>query len=283
VSWRDRLSASILGHAFQFDGQGFSGIARTLADAGQLENVLINLAVNARDAMPGGGDVVIKTFNERVNAATHESESQISPGNYVVLSVSDTGVGMPPEVKERAFEPFFTTKSVGKGSGLGLSTVYGFAKQSGGLAAIQSQPARGTTVRVYLPQVESTIVDLPIPSAGETPGRGEIVLVVEDDPSVRGVVATMVEKLGYQVLEAGEAVDLVLTDVVMPGAIDGWKLAETVWARWPRTRVLLMTGYSEGIFAQHAALKKRAQVIVKPYRRSEMSRRIREVLDGIAA
>jgi PAS domain S-box-containing protein len=267
-------------------------LGRVLADVSQLENVLVNLALNARDSMPDGGDVVIATENVRIDAAQPGMEKEMPPGYYIMMSVSDTGSGMTPDVKARAFEPFFTTKSVGKGSGLGLSTVYGFVKQSGGNVTIESEMGAGTTVRIYLPRVESDEAEITEEVASGTRGRNEIILVVEDDPAVRNVVANMVESLGYQVLEAcdgtdalallaaGEKVDLVLTDVVMPGPIDGWKLAETIWERWSPTRVLLMTGYSENILVRHAALNERTQVISKPYRRSELSLKIRKVLDS---
>jgi nitrogen-specific signal transduction histidine kinase len=264
----------------------------TLSDPGQLENVLVNLALNARDAMPDGGDVVIETRNASFNAHDDAWDNELPPGYYVMLAVSDSGVGMTPEVKARAFEPFFTTKSAGRGSGLGLSTVYGFIKQSGGNITIYSEPGHGTTVRVYLPRVEPSETETTVDVAADAPGCNETVLVVEDDPAVRNVVAGMVESLGYQVLEAesgaealallesGEAVNLVLSDVVMPGQIDGWKLAQSVWERWPATRVLLTTGYSDNVLVRHATLDKRTQVISKPYRRSELSQKIREVLDA---
>jgi PAS domain S-box-containing protein len=267
-------------------------LGRTLADASQLESVLVNLALNARDAMPDGGEVVIETRNASVDAQGDLWDDDLPPGYYVMLAVSDTGSGMTPEVKSRAFEPFFTTKPTGKGSGLGLSTVYGFVKQSGGSVTIYSEPGLGTTVRVYLPRIESGAAAAPSAPAPESCGCNETVLVVEDDPAVRNVVAGMVESLGYQVLEAesgadalalleaGEAVDLVLTDVVMPGQIDGWKLAQSVWARWPGTRVLLTSGYSDNILVRHAALDERTQVLSKPYRRSELSQKLRALLDA---
>jgi len=199
---------------------------------------------------------------------------------------------MTPDVKARVFEPFFTTKPPGKGSGLGLSTVYGFVKQSGGSVRIDSVPGEGTRVEVYLPRVEAS--DTEQRTAGTLTGAGsrETVLVVEDDPAVRKVVADMVESLGYRVevaengsealmrLEANSSVDLVLTDVVMPGEVDGWRLAEMVWNRWPDTRVLLTTGYSEHVISRHATLGDRARVLPKPYRRNELSQKIRELLDA---
>ncbi len=267
-------------------------LGKTLADASQLENVLVNLALNARDAMPEGGEVVIEAVNARIDAADESDGNELPAGDCVVLTVSDTGVGMTPEVKSRAFEPFFTTKDPGKGSGLGLSTVYGFVKQSGGSVRIDSAPDRGTIVNVFLPRIEASDAELVAgsPTAGRE--RRETVLVVEDDPVVRKVVAGMVESLGYRVevaengsdalarLETDGTVDLVLTDVVMPGDIDGWRLAETVWRRWPETRVLLTTGYSDNVIARHATLGSRTQVLPKPYRRNELSQKIRELLDA---
>ncbi len=263
---------------------------KTLADASQLESALVNLALNARDAMPEGGEVVVEAGSVTIDPTNDPDD--LPEGDYVVLTVSDTGVGMTPELQSRVFEPFFTTKPPGKGSGLGLSTVYGFVKQSGGSVRIESATGAGTSVRVYLPRVEASDADRRLAASTMSEGCRGTVLVVEDDPGVRKVVAGMVESLGYQVqvaengadavarLETGDAVDLVLTDVVMPGDIDGWRLAETVWRRWPETRVLLTTGYSENVLAQHATLGSRTQVLPKPYRRNDLSQKIRELLDA---
>ena len=286
------LLASTLGEKITIRHVLAPGVGKTLADAGQLESVLVNLALNARDAMPGGGEVVVEARNTTIAPDEDPGNNDLPAGDYVVLTVSDSGTGMTPEVKSRAFEPFFTTKPPGKGSGLGLSTVYGFVKQSGGSVRIDSEPGEGTRVQVYLPLVEASDADRRLAGSPASVGNRETVLVVEDDPAVRKVVAGMVESLGYHVevaengsealtrLETNGSVDLVLTDVVMPGDVDGWRLAETVWNRWPDTRVLLTTGYSDHVISRHATLGDRTQVLPKPYRRNELSQKIRELLDA---
>src|SRR5262249_33482065 len=211
------------------------------ADASQLESAILNLAINARDAMPDGGGLSISTANVSVDEHYRDRYPEVTPGNYVLIAVTDTGDGMPPEVLSRAFEPFFTTKEVGKGSGLGLSMVYGFMKQSNGHVSIYSEVGLGTTVRLYLPAHSTMPADLAVAQAaaeGEPPRGRETILATEDDPFVRGYVVRTLEELGYRVIAAEDArqalatltsdtaVDVLFTDIVMPGGLNGWELAE---------------------------------------------------------
>jgi PAS domain S-box-containing protein len=265
-----------------------------LADPVQVESAILNLAINARDAMPGGGKLTIETRDISHTRDGAQSDDELMPGEYVRTAVSDTGTGMPPEVMARAFEPFFTTKDVGQGSGLGLSMVYGFTKQSGGQARIESTVGRGTTVSLYLPRApDDAKVDSPPAGPADSATRGhEIVLVVEDEALVRRTVVGQLHALGYQVIEAesgaaalkllagGAAVDLMFTDVVMPGGFDGQELARQARALRPGLRVLFTTGYTEDAALRHDRLAAGTQVLSKPYRRADLARRIREALDS---
>ena len=263
-----------------------------LADRGQLEAALMNLAVNARDAMPDGGRLVLETGNKCLDADYLELNPGVAPGDYAMLAVSDTGTGMPPEVLERAFEPFFTTKAVGKGSGMGLSMIYGFASQSGGHIKLYSEVNVGTTVRLYLPRAQKIAsAEVPVTETeNDGHGRGETVLAVEDNPEVRRVVCRQLANLGYRVREAesadaalqllhqGEAVDLLFTDVVMAGGMSGTDLANAARALRPNLKVLFTSGFADGArnggrFTEHDLL------LSKPYRRHDLARKIREVLD----
>jgi PAS domain S-box-containing protein len=272
-----------------------SGALRSaLADPVQVESAILNLAINARDAMPGGGKLTIETRDVSHTRDSMQSDDELMPGEYVRIAVSDTGTGMSLEVMARAFEPFFTTKDVGQGSGLGLSMVYGFAKQSGGQARIDSAVGRGTTVSLYLPRApDDARVDTPPADSPDSVTRGnEIVLVVEDEALVRSTVVGQLHALGYRVIEAesgaaalkllagGVAVDLMFTDVVMPGGFDGQELARQARALRPGLRVLFTTGYTEEATLRHDRLAAGTQVLSKPYRRADLARRIREALDS---
>ncbi len=262
-------------------------------DPGQLEVALLNLAINARDAMPDGGCLTIETANTRLDGNYARAHDDVVPGQYVMVSVSDTGTGMTPSVVERAFEPFFTTKDVGKGSGLGLSMVYGFAKQSGGHIKIYTEPGEGTTVKLYLPR---NTVDAPAADHGDdllmvTGGR-ERILVVEDDALVREHLMSQLDELGYEVrgagsgpealevLRDGERFDLLFTDVVMPGGMNGRQLADEAHKLDPAMRVLFTSGYSENAIVHHGRLDRGVQLIGKPYRRQDLALKVREVLDS---
>jgi PAS domain S-box-containing protein len=273
------------------------GLWAALVDEAQLENAVLNLCINARDALPGGGRIEIELRNCRLGTDAVGLPGEVSPGEYVLLTVSDNGDGMPPEVRERAFEPFFTTKEVGKGSGLGLSMVYGFVKQSGGHVALQSAPGRGTQVALYLPRATggAKAAEEPRVPAATSQKGSERVLLVEDDEMVRTYAEQLLRSLGYKVVAAengpsalailrgGETFDLLLTDMVMPGGIDGRELAETARALRPALRVLISSGYAESAIDagewQHAGL----HLLSKPYRRRELAEKVRRVLDGAAA
>ncbi|MDZ4737175.1 MAG: cache domain-containing protein [Rhodospirillaceae bacterium] len=286
------LLESTLGERVVIETRLAPNLANTLIDPNQVESALVNLAINARDAMPNGGRLVIETRNVEMLPGDPSWTASMQPGAYVALSVTDSGVGMDPDIKARAFEPFFTTKDVGKGSGLGLSTIYGFVRQSGGHVGIDSEPGRGTTVRLYLPRLTvspSAVVDKDDPGM---PKGDETVLIVEDDPAVRRIVAGMVASLGYntheatdcadalQRLERNGKIDLVLTDIVMPGQIGGWELAQTVRERWPRTRVLLTSGYLDKDIGEVGDANGRPPILSKPYRKRELAHKIREVLQS---
>jgi signal transduction histidine kinase/CheY-like chemotaxis protein len=267
----------------------------TFADRTQVESALLNLAVNARDAMPNGGQLSIETAN--VNAHVAAEIEDLQPGAYVALTVRDTGSGMRPEVKARAFDPFFTTKEIGKGTGLGLSMVYGFVKQSGGHAAIESVVGKGTSVRLYLPRLESGTTPETAeigPSAGSLAGT-ETVLVVEDDEFVRAHAAKLLQRLGYTVVEAAHGpaalaaardlkrLDLLFTDVVMPGGMNGRQLAEALVQMRPGLHVLYTSGYPSTVLAHDGHLDAGVQLLAKPYRQVDLARKVRDILDGDAS
>lgn len=268
-----------------------SDLSLTEADPGQVENAVLNLVINARDAMPKGGRLVIETRNVVLDRLL-EGAPELTPGAYVALTVSDTGCGMPPEIKARAFEPFFTTKDKGKGSGLGLATIYGFAKQSGGHATIASASGRGTTVELFLPAVTSASDgELAEQSSSSAPlGGGQSILVVEDNDSVRRLTERRLSELGYSVLTAengvaalevlasGRHVDLVFTDVVMPGGITGIDLAREMRRHYPAIAVVLTTGYAEAML-RHDEQDAPGQIILrKPYHQSELALTVAEAL-----
>jgi len=263
------------------------------ADPAQLESALLNLALNAQDAMVAGGRLTLTTTNASLDDHYQSLHPEILPGEYVLVSVTDDGEGMPKEIIQRVFEPFYTTKEVGKGSGLGLSMVYGFTKQSNGHVSIHSAPGLGTTVRMYLPQV---VTKLPRPSEksrndeGLVPRGTETILVVEDDPFVRSFVAMRLESLGYSVVAAIDGndalrklrtdihIDILFTDIVMPGGINGWELADLAKQIRPGLPVLLTSGYALETLVQQGRLEAGAMVLAKPYRRDALARRLREIV-----
>jgi CheY-like chemotaxis protein len=260
----------------------------TRADPSEVENAILNLAINARDAMPSGGSLIIETRN----VSAKDVGPELRRGDYVLASVSDTGQGMGPEILERAFEPFFTTKEPGRGTGLGLSTVYGFAEQSGGYATITSEVGKGTTVNLYLPRAEADAAPLrgeaveTIPLAEDS----EVVLVVEDNPEVRELTLQRVEGLGYvaleaengpaavHILESGAPVQLILSDIVMAGGMSGYDLAR--WARkhFPRVKIVLATGYAAEEAKGDPDALADTQILRKPYRRAELAIALRDAL-----
>ncbi len=266
----------------------------TRADPGLIETAIVNLVINARDAMPVGGRIVVETRNATLDAAGTELIPGLPVGQYVVLSVTDNGHGMSPEVAERAFEPFFTTKGPGKGSGLGLASVYGFARQSGGHATLYSEIGKGTTVRIYLPRADADDGTEPA-TRREEPlllGQGEMVLAVEDDANVRRLTVQRLAALGYEVHAVGDAnaalkaiADglrpvLVFTDYMMPGGVSGLELAQRLRTSYPGIAVLLTTGYAGGLIDDRETNALRVKVLMKPYRQAKLAQAIREAIDS---
>lgn len=265
------------------------------ADLNQLESALLNLVINARDAMTHGGRLTIETSKVSLEQESREAAFDMHPGNYVMLSVSDTGHGMTPEILAQAFEPFFTTKLPGKGTGLGLSMVYGFLKQSGGQAKIYSEPGEGTTVKLYFPLVpSSTVYEAPEVQFSGFTGGTETILVVEDDDLVRQHVVSLLTGLGYAVIETTNGPDalqkldqhpeiaLLFTDIIMPGGINGRLLANTAVARHPNLRVLYTSGYTENAIVHHGRLDPGIALLSKPYTRQALARKVRTALDKAA-
>jgi CheY-like chemotaxis protein len=296
VSGMADLLRRTLGEATELGLALDDGLWTTLADPAQVENALLNLAINARDAMPRGGRLMVETGNVALDADYATQEPEVAPGDYVMLAVSDTGTGMAPDVLERAFEPFFTTKQPGQGTGLGLSTVYGFAKQSGGHVKIYSEPGRGTTVRLYLPRVADATGAAPRPSREAAMPRGsETVLVVEDGADVRALAVGMVDALGYKVLEAADGpsalallrmrrdVDLLFTDMVMPGGMTGSELSRAARALNPTLAVVYTSGYTEAAIARSGEIEPDIELLSKPYRRQALARALRAALERVKA
>ena len=253
-----------------------SDLWTAFTDANQLENALLNLAINARDAMPDGGRLTIETVNVQLDEAYSSLYEDVQPGDYVVVSVSDTGIGMSPEVLAKAIDPFFTTKPIGEGTGLGLAVIYGFAKQSRGHLRIHSELGHGTTVKIYLPRAMQSAVNLDT-STAETPrGQGEVILVVEDDAIVRSIISDALKDLGYNVLLAADArpaitflqsdqkIDLLVSDVVLPH-VNGRKLAEMARGLRPNLKVLFVSGYAENATFRGEFLDPGMDMLTKPF------------------
>jgi CheY-like chemotaxis protein len=276
-----------------------SAMGHVAVDPGQLENALLNLSVNARDAMPDGGRLTITTESAELDADYVASHPEAAPGIYDMIAVTDTGCGMSRDVAARAFEPFFTTKEVGKGSGLGLSMVYGFVRQSGGHVTLYSEPGLGTTIRIYLPRADAAPHDAaPGVALGRASSRGDgqRLLVVEDDPDVRQLIVMQLASLGYAVhaaasgpealahLATGAPVDLLLSDIVMPGGMSGLDVAAAAGAVRPGMRVLYMSGYSEGGSHKGRIAAEGAQLLAKPFSKVQLSEAVARILgDGAGA
>jgi PAS domain S-box-containing protein len=267
-----------------------AGLGNVKADPGQIEQVILNLVVNARDAMPRGGKLTISIANTTVDQSSSFRNRTLEPGEYLLLAISDDGMGMSTEIKSHLFEPFFTTKGLGKGTGLGLATCYGIICQSGGDIRVYSEPDQGTTFRIYLPRTDAAPELAPAGDSNQLPPGDEKILVVEDDPAVRRLAVIILRDLGYKVQESCNAFealemirrhasfDLVLTDVIMP-QMSGKELYDQIKSQLPGTRVLLMSGYTDDALAHHGVLDEGLSFLEKPFSPSRLARKVREVLD----
>ena len=271
------------------------GTIQAFADRAQLESAMLNLALNAQDAMPSGGHLTLSTEIAAIDDDYRALHPEVASGSYALISVTDDGEGMTPDVIERAFEPFFTTKEVGKGSGLGLSMVYGFAKQSDGHVSIYSEQGLGTTVRIYLPRVGAGQSAADMQETDEAAPRGhETILIAEDDPFVRSSVIQRVEALGYHVvaavngkealqrLRADPGIDMLFTDIVMPGGMSGWELADQARRIRPGLPVLFTSGYALETLVEQGRVQAQAVVLTKPYRKAELALRLRDAFAAAA-
>lgn len=291
VRGMEKMVRRLLGEDIEVEVRSTTDAATVKADPSQLEQVLLNLCLNARDAMPEGGHLTIAISTVFLDEHYEKTHPGIRPGPYVLLSVSDTGVGMDEKTKGKVFEPFFTTKEKGKGTGLGLATVHGIIKQHGGDIWVYSEPGRGSTFKIYLPRTDSeadhtetTSVQVPLR------GEGEVILVMEDDAPVREIACQMLVRLGYSVLNtptieacmeharSGEQIDLLLTDVIMPG-MNGRQVRDRVWEFRPELKTLFMSGYTEDVIAHHGVLDDGIHFITKPFTEVALSVKVREVLD----
>ncbi|MBB5692942.1 hybrid sensor histidine kinase/response regulator [Muricoccus pecuniae] len=293
VGGMEELIRRTMGPGMVVEVVAAAGLWTTLVDPNQLENALLNLCINARDAMPGGGRLTVETANRWLDARAAR-ERELPPGQYISLCVSDTGTGMTPEVIAKAFDPFFTTKPLGLGTGLGLSMIYGFARQSGGQVRIYSEAGEGSMVCLYLPRHHGEAEEaVPLPELPALPRatKGETVLVVDDEPTVRMLVAEVLEELGYAALEAADAasglkllrsdmrIDLLVTDVGLPGGMNGRQMADAARLARPGLKVLFITGYAENAAVGNGHLEPGMHVMTKPFAMDALATRIRELIE----
>jgi PAS domain S-box-containing protein len=288
----DKMLCRLIGEDIELATLLAEDLGKVKVDPGQIEQVIINLVVNSRDAMPNGGKLTIETANVELDEEYAHAHIAVKPGRYVMISVSDTGIGMAKEVRERVFEPFYTTKERGKGTGLGLSTVYGIVKQSEGNIWVYSEPGKGTTFKIYLPRVDEPLEEVPEKVIeGELPRGDETILVAEDNEEVRKVIVRILKRQGYNVLEAAHGdeallvckehegpIHLMVPDVVMPG-MSGRELAERLSSIHPNIKVLYMSGYTDNVITHHGILEKGINYIQKPFTVDGLARKVREVLD----
>ncbi len=288
----EKMLRRVIGEDIEMVIQLAEDLGRVRADVGQIEQVIMNLAVNGRDAMPNGGKLTIETANVELDEFYARSHVDVKPGHYVMFSVSDTGVGMTPEVRERIFEPFFTTKEKGKGTGLGLSTSYGIVKQSEGDIWVYSVQGKGTTFKIYLPRVNEPLEEIRKEVLKEELPRGnETILIVEDEEEVRKLAGKILERQGYRILEASQGDDalriserhggpigLILVDVIMPG-MSCSELAKHLKSPHPKMKVVYMSGYTDNAIVRHGVLEKGVNYIQKPFTMEGLARKVREVLD----
>jgi len=293
VSGMEELIRRTIGPNLTMETVLAAGLWNCVCDPNQLENAILNLCINARDAMPGGGRLTVETANTWVDD-TAAKERDMERGQYVAICVTDTGLGMSADVIARAFDPFFTTKSAGQGTGLGLSMVYGFAKQSNGQVRIYSEVGQGTTVKIYLPRHAGKLeVEGVAPQSAELPraGEGETVLVVDDEPTIRMLIGDTLSELGYRsievadaasglkVLDSDVAIDLLITDVGLPGGMNGKEMADAARAKRPRLKVLFITGYAENAAITNGHLEPGMEVMSKPFSMDKLAARIRSIIE----
>jgi signal transduction histidine kinase/ActR/RegA family two-component response regulator len=294
ISDLEDLIRRTVGPSIQVEFVGAAGLWTALVDPNQLENALLNLCINARDAMPDGGRLTIETANKWLDPRAAR-ERELSPGQYLSLCVTDTGTGMTPEVIKRAFDPFFTTKPLGQGTGLGLSMIYGFARQSGGQVRIYSEIGKGTTMCIYLPRHQGREDDAGATSEWEVAphtAQGETVLVVDDEPTVRMLITEVLQELGYtaievadgsaglQVLRSDQRIDLLITDVGLPGGINGRQVADGAREVRPDLKVLFITGYAENAVVGNGHLEPGMQVLAKPFPMEALASRVKDLMAG---
>ncbi|WP_376711631.1 ATP-binding protein [Bradyrhizobium altum] len=285
-----RLLRPSLGEQIEIDTALEPDAWTAFIDPNHMATALLNLAVNARDAMPDGGKLMLETSNVILDEVYAAANPDVRAGKYVMVAVSDTGDGIPAAIRDKVFEPFFTTKDTGKGTGLGLSMVYGFIKQSDGHLKIYSEEGHGTSIKLYLPRSTGDMVDVEPPAPVDTRGGHESILVVEDDPLVRNYVAAQLEQLGYHTMvtangpealaavEKGFVCDVLFTDVIMSGGMNGRQVADAVIAKLPSVRVLFTSGYTEDAIIHHGRLDPDVTLLPKPYRKADLARMIRQVL-----
>ncbi len=294
VADMEKILRRLIGEDIQLETNSQKDLGLVKADRSQIEQVILNLAVNARDAMPGGGRITIETANVELDASFTRVPQVLAPGRYVMLAVTDSGSGMDAETQAHIFEPFFTTKEKGKGTGLGLATVYGIVKQSGGYVWVYSEPGHGATFKIYLPRIEEEGSGCAAREPSETRslprGSSELVLLVEDEKGVRELAREYLETSGYRVIEAQDghtalelatthagSIDVLFTDVVMPG-IGGRELAERVAQIRPGIKILYMTGYTDRAIVHHGILETDAVLLQKPFTLGTLAAKLREIL-----
>ncbi len=286
-----KILQSTLGETISIKVQCDEDLWACSADPGQVENALLNLALNARDSMPDGGSLTIETRNVYLDDDYAGAQTELEPGNYLMLAVSDTGTGIPAEALQHVFEPFYTTKETGKGTGLGLSMIYGFAKQSGGHANIYSEPGHGTTAKIYLPRSEVIAEVISPEKYTGVKSEDKTILVVEDDIDMRTLAVALLSSMGFTIREAKDGpsalnsidiegpVDLLLTDVVLPGGLNGVELSSKINVQYPSIKTLFMSGYTEDAFSENKLLKENAVLLHKPFRKADLADKIQQVLD----
>jgi CheY-like chemotaxis protein len=291
VTQSERLLARIIGEDLDLVFRPAEALWNVRADAGQIDQILINLATNARDAMPAGGKLIIESANVMLDELYCQGDSQARAGQFVMLAVSDTGEGIRREIRTQIFEPFFSTKPKGRGTGLGLATVYGIVRQSGGFIQVYSEPAVGTTIKVYLPRADGATAAAVRAPVAEYPKGAETVLLVEDEALVRGLAGRVLDTHGYTVLSAADAeealiqcerhagdVDLLLTDVILP-ATNGVELHDRLRDLRPGIKALFMSGYTDDVIAHHGVLREGMRFIQKPFTMLALTRKVRQALE----